>query len=296
MNSRGRAEAILLAVTFIWGGTFTIVKVAMQEISPIFLIAVRFFIAALLVLLLFRRQIFPLSGSSIAKGTVLGSFLFLGFITQNIGLTITTASKSAFITGMAVVLVPLLQFIIERRAPKIGNVLGVCVVTVGLWLLTTPEGASFNSGDALTLVCAVFFAIYIVYLDVVSREMRTSQLAFLQMVATGVLAAVATLLFETPQFTWSVRSLSLMAYLTLLATVLSIYVQTRYQKDTTPTRAVIIFSIEPVIAAGIAYLALGEELGAAGVVGAVLIIAGVLVSELSDGIPILKQPIGKSES
>lgn len=296
MNSRGRAEAILLAVTFIWGGTFTVVKVAMQEISPIFLIAVRFFIAALLVLLLFRRQIFPLSGSSIAKGTVLGSFLFLGFITQNIGLTITTASKSAFITGMAVVLVPLLQFIIERRAPKIGNVLGVCVVTVGLWLLTTPEGASFNSGDALTLVCAVFFAIYIVYLDVVSREMRTSQLAFLQMVATGVLAAVATLLFETPQFTWSVRSLSLMAYLTLLATVLSIYVQTRYQKDTTPTRAVIIFSIEPVIAAGIAYLALGEELGAAGVVGAVLIIAGVLVSELSDGIPILKQPIGKSES
>lgn len=296
MNSRGRAEAILLAVTFIWGGTFTVVKVAMQEISPIFLIAVRFFIAALLVLLLFRRQIFPLSGSSIAKGTVLGSFLFLGFITQNIGLTITTASKSAFITGMAVVLVPLLQFIIERRAPKIGNVLGVCVVTVGLWLLTTPEGAAFNSGDALTLVCAVFFAIYIVYLDVVSREMRTSQLAFLQMVATGVLAAVATLLFETPQFTWSVRSLSLMAYLTLLATVLSIYVQTRYQKDTTPTRAVIIFSIEPVIAAGIAYLALGEELGAAGVVGAVLIIAGVVVSELSDGIPILKQPIGKSES
>jgi drug/metabolite transporter (DMT)-like permease len=296
MNSRGRAEAILLAVTFIWGGTFTVVKVAMQEISPIFLIAVRFFIAALLVLLLFRRQIFPLSGSSIAKGTVLGSFLFLGFITQNIGLTITTASKSAFITGMAVVLVPLLQFIIERRAPKIGNVLGVCVVTVGLWLLTTPEGAAFNSGDALTLVCAVFFAIYIVYLDVVSREMRTSQLAFLQMVATGVLAAVATLLFETPQFTWSVRSLSLMAYLTLLATVLSIYVQTRYQKDTTPTRAVIIFSIEPVIAAGIAYLALGEELGAAGVVGAVLIIGGVVVSELSDGIPILKQPIGKSES
>jgi drug/metabolite transporter (DMT)-like permease len=296
MNSRGRAEAILLAVTFIWGGTFTVVKVAMQEISPIFLIAVRFFIAALLILLLFRRQIFPLSGSSIAKGTVLGSFLFLGFITQNIGLTITTASKSAFITGMAVVLVPLLQFIIERRAPKIGNILGVCVVTVGLWLLTTPKGSSFNSGDALTLVCAVFFAIYIVYLDVVSREMRTSQLAFLQMVATGMLAAVATLLFETPQFTWSVRSLSLMAYLTLLATVLSIYVQTRYQKDTTPTRAVIIFSIEPVIAAGIAYLALGEELGAAGVVGAVLIIAGVLVSELSDGIPILKQTIGKSES
>jgi drug/metabolite transporter (DMT)-like permease len=87
-----------------------------------------------------------------------------------------------------------------------------------------------------------------------------------------------------------------MAYLTLLATVLSIYVQTRYQKDTTPTRAAIIFSVEPVIAAGIAYLALGEELGAAGVAGGVFIIAGVLVSELSDSIPILKQPVGESES
>lgn len=294
MTRQSKAEAALLATTLIWGGTFAVVKLAMEDISPILLIAIRFVAAAAIVLAFGYRRIFPLPRPALQKGVLLGFFLFLGFLTQNIGLTITTASKSAFITGMMVLFVPMLQFVIERRAPKVGNVLGVAMVTVGLYFLTSPEGSSFNAGDALTLVCAILFAIYIVYLDVVSKETTTERLVFLQLASMAVFAVVALALFETPRFTVNAGSVVSMIYLTLLATLLTTLVQTRFQKDTTPTRAVVIFSIEPVIASAVAYLLLGEVLGALGMLGGALIIGGVLLSELSDTLPLLSRAVDGS--
>ena len=119
-----------------------------------------------------RRQYFRVA--------LLSMYLFAGFATQNYGLLITTASKSAFITGMMVVVVPILQIALEHRAPKIGNILGVLIVVVGLWLLTSPDGSTLNAGDGLTVACAVVFGIYIVYLDILSREMTASQILLLQ--------------------------------------------------------------------------------------------------------------------
>ncbi len=296
ISSKTRAEIALTGTTFLWGGTFAIVKIGMEDISPILLIAVRFWIAALALLFFARRKIFPIPGQAVRKGILLGLFLFLGFVTQNIGLTITTASKSAFITGMMVLFVPMLQFVIERKAPMLGNALGIVVVAAGLWFLTSPEGSAFNAGDALTLVCSILFAIYIVYLDVVSKEMTTEQLLFLQLSSIAFFSALGVLFFETPRFVPTTRSLLAMGYLTFLATLLTTWVQTRFQKDTTPTRAVVIFSVEPVIASGVAYILLGETLGALGILGGALILGGVLLSELSDSIPILDRPLDRSQS
>jgi drug/metabolite transporter (DMT)-like permease len=294
VTRKTRAELSLLAMTFIWGGTFPIVKIAMEFVSPILLIAIRFTIATVFLLVLFHRKIFPLPAGAIVKGSVLALFLFLGFVAQNIGLTITTASKSAFITGLMVLFVPVLQFVIERRPPKLGNIVGTLVVIAGLYLLTSPDGSELNAGDALNLVCAVLFAVYIVYLDVIAGDMTAMQLVFLQMAATMVLAIVTTAVFESAYFVPNVQSVGALLFLTFLATLLTTYVQTRYQKDTTPARAVVIFSIEPVIAAILSYLLLGEILGALGIVGGALIITGVLLSELSDGIPLLNRSLGGS--
>jgi len=285
LRTRRKAEAALLATTLIWGSTFTAVKLGMQEISPVLLIVIRFSLAAAFFLVFFRRQLFPIHTSAVIKGSILGFFLFLGFVFQNVGMLYTTASKSAFITSMMVVFVPLLQFIVERRSPNLGNILGVVIVTAGLWFLTQPMGSSFNIGDALTLGCALVFAIYIVYLDVVSQEMSTFQLTFLQMASNTVFSFIAMVLFENVMFTFSAFSLLTLAYLTIFATIVSVWVQTRFQKDTTPTRAVIIFTIEPVIASVIAHLVLGEQLGTLGILGGGLIIGGVLISQLSDVIP-----------
>jgi drug/metabolite transporter (DMT)-like permease len=193
-----------------------------------------------------------------------------------------------------VIFVPLLQFVIERRLPKIGNIVGVVIVAAGLWFLTSPVGAGLNAGDALTLVCALLFAVYIVYLDVISKEMTPMQLVFLQMFCTAMYALIATLAFETPVFHWSGEGIAALLYLTFLATLVTTYVQTRFQKDTTPTRAVVIFSIEPVVASLMAALILGERMGTLGVFGGALIVGGVLISELSDAVPWLNRSVDRS--
>lgn len=295
MTAKAKAEAALAATTLVWGGTFAIVKIGMEDVSPILMVAIRFVAASVLLLLFFHRKIFPIPYPAIQKGSLLGLFLFLGFVAQNVGLTITTASKSAFITGMMVIFVPMLQFVIERRSPKIGNLLGVAIVSAGLWFLTSPAGSAFNVGDALTLACALLFAVYIVYLDVVSKEMTTFQLLFVQMASMGVYSVLAVLLFESPRIDLTPRTIIVLLYLTILATLMTTWVQTRFQKETTPTRAVVIFSIEPVIASVVAYLLLGETLGALGVLGGGLIIAGVLISELSDMIPFLNRAPASDE-
>ena len=295
MTKKAKAEAALLGTTLIWGSTFAVQKMGLEEISPLLLVACRFSVATAVFLALFWRRIFPLQFTAVLKGALLGFFLFLGFVVQTVGLNSTTASKSAFITSMMVVFVPLLQLVVERRSPTLGNAAGVIVVSAGLWLLTSPSGSSFTSGDALTLLSAVLFAVYIVYLDVVSHDMTTPQLSFLQSACVAFCSVISVLLFEDAWWVPSVRLIGSLVYLTLLATVLTTYIQTRFQKDTTPTRAVIIFTVEPVIASVLAYIILGEELGTVGLAGGGLIITGILLSELSDAVPLLGKTLDLSE-
>jgi drug/metabolite transporter (DMT)-like permease len=296
VTPKSRAEGILLGITFIWGTTFALGKVVLQEVTPLQMISFRFTLATIILLLLFFRSIFPIRLDQALKGGLLGLFLFAGFVVQTIGLTITTASKSAFITGMVVVFAPLLQIVITRRPPKIGNVIGIAIVTLGLWFLTSPEGSAFNTGDGLTLACALLFGMYIVYLDVVSREMSAVQLTFLQFATNALLSIGAMSIFESAQLHLSTFGTLGLVYLALFATLLTTFLQTKYQKETSPTRTAVIFTMEPVFAAIIAALFLGERLGALGIVGGALIIGGILVSELSDAIPLLNRSLGSSDS
>jgi drug/metabolite transporter (DMT)-like permease len=296
VTSKTRAEGVLLALTLVWGSTFVVGKFVLQNLSPLQMIAFRFLLSTVFLLVFFSRRIFPLTMRQIVRGGILGVFLFLGFVAQTVGLTLTTASKSAFITAMMVVFVPLLQVIIERRSPKLGNLAGVAVVSAGLWLLTSPSGSSFNAGDALTVLCAVLFAIYIVYIDVVAHDMSAMQLTFLQMASNAILAVGGTLLFDRAPSGVPPGTLAAVLYLTIFATIITTFLQTRYQKETTPTRAAIIFTIEPVVAAVSAAAFLGEQIGVGGAVGGGLIVGGVLLSELSEGIPLLNRSFGPADS
>ncbi len=291
MSSKARAELMLFLITFIWGSTFVTGKIVLAEVSPLQMMVVRFGLASVVLLVIGWRRIFPMAWKSIGKAAVLGILLFLGFTAQTVGLQITTASKSAFITGMMVVLVPILQVLVERKSPKIGNAVGILIVAGGLWSLTSPEGSSFNAGDGLTVLCAVFFTGYIVYLDMISPDMTALQLTFAHLAVAALLSSAALLFFDTVHFSVGIDGILLLAYLTLFSTLLTTLVQTRFQKETTPTRAAIIFTIEPVVAALLAYAILNEHLGAAGVAGGAMIVVGVLVSELSEGIPILNRPV-----
>jgi drug/metabolite transporter (DMT)-like permease len=291
MTKQSKAEYALLATTLVWGSTFVAMKIGLRDISPVLMTAVRFVVASLFFLILFRKKIFPLPAGALAKGLLLGFFLFIGFISQNIGLNYTTASKSAFITSLMVVIVPMFQFMVQRRPPTFGNVVGIGIVVGGLWLLTSPSGSEFNLGDALTLLCAIIFAFYVVYLDIASKAMSALQLTFLQSITCAVLGVATAFSFEDIVLRPTLPMVMSVAYLTVFATILSTFVQTHFQKFTTPTRAAIIFAVEPVWAATTAYLFLGENLGVMGLVGGVLILAGMLTSELSQKIPFLNRSL-----
>jgi drug/metabolite transporter (DMT)-like permease len=163
-------------------------------------------------------------------------------------------------------------------------VAGVVLVTVGLYFLTSPAGSQFNLGDGLTLICALSFGFYIVYVDIFSQECEPAQLTFVQFVTTAAFAAISFLLFEKFRLSWTVSFTIGIAYLAVFATVVAIFVQARFQKDTTPTRSAVIFSVEPVIASVFAYFLLDERIAKLGLLGAALILCGVIVSEFSESL------------
>lgn len=282
MVSRSRAEFYLLSITIIWGSTFILTKQVLGSASPFVYIALRFAIASVLFVLLFFKRLKSIPKSALVKGSILGLLLSAGFVLQTLGLQYTSASKSAFITGMMVVFTPLFQLFIERRPPKTGNIIGVVLVTFGLYLLTFPRGSEFNIGDVLTLLCAVTFALYTVYLDIFGKEQNPAHLSLLQFITTTVLAALAIPFLETAHLSINGNFLLVLLYLAVLPTVVALYVMAKYQKYTTPTRSAIIYSMEPPMAAIFAYLIDRETLGFHGFLGGGLIVSGLIISELSD--------------
>jgi drug/metabolite transporter (DMT)-like permease len=286
---------ILLFVTLIWGATFVIVKSALKDISPLFFISVRFLVATV-ILLPFAFKIFKSFNKQVLlEGVLLGLIYFAGFATQTMGLKYTTATKSAFITGTFVIFTPFFQIFFEKRPPRKEVVLGILLSITGLIFLTS-KGSSllgvfseisgnFGIGDMLTILCAVFFALYIVYLDIVSKKNDYKPLVFLQIAITGVCGLLFSFLFtglkiESMQFTFSNSLLFAVLYTAILATVLTTTLQTKYQKFVTPSVAGIVLSFEPIFAALCAFFVLNEKISNFGLIGCVLIFAGLLVSEM----------------
>lgn len=290
-------ETILMVNTLIWGATFVIIKSALTDISPLLFISIRF-LTATLILLPFAYRIFrKINKQVLWGGTLLGLLFFVGFATQTVGLKYTTVTKSAFITGTFVIFTPIFQTLIEKRPPKRGVLLGILFVLVGLIFLTSKEDSllsifseiskNFNVGDFFTLLCAILFALYVVCLDIISKKNDYKPLVFLQVSVTGICGLLFSFLFtlikvEQIEFRFSYNILFAVLYTSILATVLTTTLQTMYQKFVTPSAASIIFSFEPIFAAVFAFFVLNEKISNFGLIGCLLIFAGLLISELID--------------
>jgi len=273
-----KAEIILLVCTLIWGSTFAVVKSSLAVISPVLLIAIRFFISAMIVLpsvnwsRLRDRKL-------LRSGAVLGFLLFVGYATQTIGLQYTTASKSGFITGLLVVFTPIFQVIIDKRLPTWANIVGIISITIGLIFLLSPSGGGFNLGDGLTLICAIAYALYIVLLDGASTHHDLHALTFLIFSSTALYCIFYMIPFEHISFELSIDLILSLVYLSFIATYLTLRWQAQYQRYSDPTRAAVIFAIEPAFAAFIAWLFLSEQMTLVQVYGSGLILLGLFISE-----------------
>jgi drug/metabolite transporter (DMT)-like permease len=283
-RGRLRADLALVAVALIWGSTFVMVKKALDDVSTILFLALRFSIAAGALWFTFRRRgtHHPRNrAAELRGGAVVGAFLFAGYLLQTAGLKFTTAAKAGFITGFYIVLVPLLGAAIYRRLPQASEVIGVVMATIGMSMMTL-QSARFNigRGDLLVLGCAVAFAFHILALGHYSRSMSYESLSVYQVSTCALLASGSFWWVETPRLVWSWTVILTLAVTSLLATALAFSVQSWAQQFTTPTRTALIFSLEPVFAWITSFLLAGEVLSVRAAAGAALILAGILLVEL----------------
>jgi len=290
-------EIALFSITIFWGVTFAIIKLALNDISPMVFIGIRFSLAALILLPFLLKPLLNSNIDLIKAGLFLGLLYFIGFATQTVGLQYTTATKSGFITGTFVIFIPILQLILERRAPGKGNIFGILLVIIGLILLSSKGvtvldilnelGSNFNIGDLLTLICAIFYALYVVYIDIITKKFDYKPLIILQVLFTGIAGFAFAFLFdaagiESIRYDFNKTVILVILYTAIFSSILATVIQTKYQKVVTPTKAGIIFSLEPIFAALFAFIIIQEEISSFGIVGCIFIFTGVLVSELYD--------------
>jgi drug/metabolite transporter (DMT)-like permease len=287
MKSNWRVDAALVAVALIWGATFVLVKQALDNISTLLFLTIRFGVAAVALALLFGSRaradlrnphiLWP----SLGGGAIAGFCLFSGYVLQTLGLKYTTAAKAGFITGLYIPLVPLFGAIAYRRRPRLIEVLGVTSAFFGMALMTVQSDIlSIGIGDFLVMCCAVAYAFHILVLGHFAVQASTPVLTIAQIATSAILGLSTFWWAETPRVRWTFDVWLAIGVTSLLATALAFAIQTWAQQYSSPTRTALIFSTEPVFAWATSYVLLKEGLSGRGIAGGLLILAGILVVEL----------------
>jgi drug/metabolite transporter (DMT)-like permease len=292
-----RAHILLTAVVAVWGSTFVVVKDALNDVSPLLFNLIRMTLAFLCLALFYRSHFGRMNRRSLLAGATVGFCLAMGYQFQTAGLRLTTPSKSAFITGMVVVLVPLLSAIPFLRprtshSPRWNAWLGALVAFLGIVLLTTPPGSGFDFrsigfGDILTFGCSLGFSLHVLALAHLSPRVPFEQLAVLQVGFCALFMAASMPLLEHPWIHLSGRVLIALLVTAVLATATAFTVQSWAQKHLPATHTALILALEPVFAWLTSFLFYGERLNRRSASGALLILAGIALTEF---LPLPVQP------
>lgn len=272
------AGFLLLLTTFFWGITFTIVKDAVAQVDVFVFLSQRFVLALLLMLPvgLWRRH--QLDPTTLRQGFVMGVFLFGGYAFQTLALLYTSASNTGFLTGLNVVLVPLIGALYFHQQITAAVRWGVVVAVAGLFLLCTNGTWALNSGDLLAIVCAVSVSIHLLLTGEFSRHSDVFWLTAVQLGTVALLSIGTALVRGERLVVYHPEIVGALVICAVFATVLAFLVQTTMQRYLSPSHTALIFCMEPVFAALYAYIAAGERLGPFGFIGAGLIFAGMLLS------------------
>ncbi|RNC67418.1 MAG: DMT family transporter [Desulfuromonadales bacterium] len=274
------AIAALVLTTLFWGVTFTIVKDAVARVDVFVFLAQRFVLACAVILPLCLARRRPLKGQALRHGAVLGAFLFGSYAFQTMALRYTTASNTGFLTGLSVVLVPVIgaRFFSHTISPTVKW--GVSLAVPGLFLLCTNGALNLNVGDLLAAICAVCISLHLILTGSFARDNDVFWLTAVQFGTVALMSLGVATASGNPVLAWHPDILWALVICALFATVFAFLVQTFMQRVISPAHTALIFCMEPVFAALYAYGAAGERLGPYGYLGALLILGGMIVSEL----------------
>lgn len=275
----GRAELALIAITMLWGGTFLIVQTGLSTSGPLFFVGLRFGTATIMTLLIVRGRIAGITRQEWIAGTAIGVGIFLGYTLQTWGLQYIPSSTSAFITAAYVPLVPLLQWLVLRKRPHLMSWLGVALAFAGLMLLAGPKpDLGFGFGETLTLISTLAIAVEIVLISLWAGKVDIVRVTVVQLAVTAFLAfAMMPVAGESiPAFSWLLAACA--CGLGGMSAVIQL-VMNWAQRSVSATRATLIYAGEPVWAGVVGRMA-GERLPPSALLGAGLIVLGVIVSEI----------------
>ena len=276
-----QAEIYLLIIAIIWGSTFAIIKNILNLIPPYTFLTYRFLLATLVLMIIFWKRIRGINKTILRKGSLIGIFLFLGYTFQTVGIKYTSATKAGFITGLSVVLVPIISLLFVKEKVSRNSIMGASFALIGLWFLNYTNSFSFNFGDFLVLLCAFSFAMHIISVGLYIKKLDYVLLVIVQLATVSILSLFLAFIFERSalNLSYSFNVWWGIIFMGVFATAFAFYMQNRFQRYSTATKTAIIFSGEPIFAAVFAYIILGEKVGFIAWAGGLLIILGMIISQ-----------------
>ena len=275
------AKPMLFAAALIWGTSFFIMKNALDAVPVFFLLAIRFTAGAVLLALVCGRRWKAFTPDYLWRGAVMGGFLCLASSVQTFGLSMTTPSKNAFLTAVYCVLVPFLTWAVVKKRPDRYNIAAALLCVTGVGLVSLNEQLSINTGDLLTLVCAIFYASHIVAVEKVSPGKDITLLTVFQFAFAGLFAWIGGALTETfpAQALANPQVFLPLVYLCVMATTVALLFQNVGQVWSDPASASVILALESVFGVLFSVIFYGDPVTPRLLMGFVLIFVAVVCSE-----------------
>ncbi|OJD46174.1 hypothetical protein BAU22_16760 [Bacillus sp. 4048] len=276
-----QANFLLATVSIGWGTSYIFMKVLADTVSPFIVVALRFGIAFLIMILIFSRKLINTNIKILSYSAIVGLLLCGIFISLMYGMKTTSASSAGFLTSTTVILVPVLQTLITRKLPRKEVIYGVTTVSVGLALLTIKDDFTFALGSLLCLVAAFLYGIHIIVTNYFVQRVDAFQLGIFQLGFAFLFALLGNFIFEAPVLPNGVMEWSAILGLAIICSAYGFVIQPIAQKYTTPESTGFLFSLEPVFSAVFAFIFLNENMGGQEYLGALLILSGVLIANTS---------------
>lgn len=281
MSDKIKGSLLLTIAAMIWGSSFIVMKSAVDFLTPNVLLFIRFSLATVIMVIMFYKYVRDISIKDLKGGMITGTCLFLAYLIQTIGLTMTTPGKNAFLTAVYCAIVPFLVWFFYRKRPDNYNFFAALLCVIGVGFVSLDGNLSINMGDLLTLVGGLFFAFHILAIKKYSQTIHPIKLTTLQFAMTAILALLGSLLFEDISVIRQIDSSIVLqiGYLALFATAITLLCQNIGQHLVSECNAAILLSLESVFGVAFSVLLYGEVLTVKVLCGFVLIFIAIIISE-----------------
>lgn len=280
MKTQLRADLMLLMITFFWGASILLTKIALYHMEEYNLISLRFMIAFLVSGIVFYKHLLKINFQTVKYAFILASILFFVYVFATFGTKYTSISNAGFLMSLAVICIPIISIIFLKQRPEKKVVSAIALALLGIGLLTLNNQFKIGFGDLLCILCALFYAVHIIVTGTIARNVDSISLGVLQLGFVGLFSTIFSFFMETPKLPDNAEAWFSTLVLSIFCTGIAFIVQIIAQQYTTPTHTGLIFTLEPVFSAGFAFVFVGENLTNKGYLGATLLLMSVLIAEL----------------